>query len=208
MICPVCHHTNIKEGAEECPKCNTPLTGDNLILALQKSNRDQRNQKIAMTFAVAFVVVVSAAYIFMVATADNSPDAGVGEVVVPGDSLRNLGYTLEENANHIQELSTELESLKAELSSLETETEVVDDGESDDSSSMTEEDVDEPQAVIEETPKEIISNGKTHVVSEGETLWGIAQSRLGDGFKSEEIASLNNLNDPNLIVVGETLRLR
>ena len=205
MICPVCHHTNIKEGSEECPKCNTPLTGDNLVLALQKSNRDQRNQKIAMTFALVFVAILSAAYLFMITTDDGLSSAGEGEIFVPGASLRNLGYTLDEKTNHIEELQTQIENMQATISSMEEEEETPE-VEEEQSSTVTEEEA--PQASIEQPKPVNTSSGGTHVVSEGETLWSIAQSRLGDGFKSQDLASLNNLNDPDLIVVGETLRLQ
>lgn len=47
----------------------------------------------------------------------------------------------------------------------------------------------------------------THTVKKGETLWAICQKELGDGSKYKEIATLNNLSNPNLIKVGQVIKL-
>jgi LysM repeat protein len=46
-----------------------------------------------------------------------------------------------------------------------------------------------------------------HVVVAGDTLSGIAVKYYRDANKWREIADLNRITDPNLIVVGQTLRL-
>ncbi|MFF5993470.1 LysM peptidoglycan-binding domain-containing protein [Lysinibacillus sp. KU-BSD001] len=48
---------------------------------------------------------------------------------------------------------------------------------------------------------------KTHTVKEGETLWAIAKRHLGDGSKYTELAKLNNLSNPNLLKVGQVIKL-
>lgn len=47
---------------------------------------------------------------------------------------------------------------------------------------------------------------RTHTVSPGDTLWGIAQAYLGDGARYPEIFALSNFSsgNPNLIYPGET----
>lgn len=54
-----------------------------------------------------------------------------------------------------------------------------------------------------------VSSGGTHTVVSGDTLWGIAAQYLGDGSRYMEIYNLNTdkISDPNLIYVGQVLRL-
>lgn len=49
---------------------------------------------------------------------------------------------------------------------------------------------------------------KTYIVKKGDTLWSIAKREFGDGQKYKDIAKLNNLANPNLIKIGQQLRLR
>jgi hypothetical protein len=48
---------------------------------------------------------------------------------------------------------------------------------------------------------------KTYTVKAGDSLWKICQLQLGDGNKYKEIARLNNISNPNLIRVGQVIRL-
>ncbi|KYG90388.1 peptidoglycan-binding protein [[Bacillus] sp. KCTC 13219] len=48
---------------------------------------------------------------------------------------------------------------------------------------------------------------KTYTVKSGDTLWAIAKKQLGDGSKYAELAKLNNLSNPNLIKVGQVIKL-
>lgn len=47
-----------------------------------------------------------------------------------------------------------------------------------------------------------------YTVKEGDTLWNICKQQLGDGQKYKEVAKLNNLENPDLIKVGQVLRLK
>jgi hypothetical protein len=47
----------------------------------------------------------------------------------------------------------------------------------------------------------------TYTVAKGDTLWSIAASRLGDGNRWRDIATLNQLSDPDDISVGQKLKL-
>ena len=47
-----------------------------------------------------------------------------------------------------------------------------------------------------------------YTVKEGDTLWNICKQQLGDGQKYKEIAKLNNIENPDLIQVGQVLRLK
>ncbi|WP_431030131.1 LysM peptidoglycan-binding domain-containing protein [Lysinibacillus sp. LZ02] len=48
---------------------------------------------------------------------------------------------------------------------------------------------------------------KMHTVKKGDTLWAIAKRYLGDGSKYPQLAKLNNMANPNVIKVGQVIRL-
>lgn len=62
-------------------------------------------------------------------------------------------------------------------------------------------------ATVEQNRASNKSTASTHTVKSGETLWAICQKELGNGSKYKEIATLNNLSNPNLIKVGQVIRL-
>ena len=47
----------------------------------------------------------------------------------------------------------------------------------------------------------------SYTVKKGDCLWDIAQSKLGAGNRYNEIATLNNISNPNKISVGQVLLL-
>jgi nucleoid-associated protein YgaU len=48
---------------------------------------------------------------------------------------------------------------------------------------------------------------QSHTVVSGDTLWAIAKRYLGDGARYGELAKLNGIANPNLIRVGQVIRL-
>ncbi|MDE6492348.1 MAG: LysM peptidoglycan-binding domain-containing protein [Lactobacillus sp.] len=48
---------------------------------------------------------------------------------------------------------------------------------------------------------------KTYTVQKGDTLWNIAKKYLGDGSKYKQLATLNNISNPNFLSVGQVLKL-
>ncbi len=48
---------------------------------------------------------------------------------------------------------------------------------------------------------------RTYTVKSGDSLWKIAKLQLGNGNRYQEIAELNNINNPNLIYTGQILKL-
>lgn len=46
-----------------------------------------------------------------------------------------------------------------------------------------------------------------YTVKQGDTLWGICKRFLGDGSKYPQIAKLNDIKNPNLIKVGQVIKL-
>lgn len=76
------------------------------------------------------------------------------------------------------------------------------------SSSTASKTTDNKKIVVEQqrttTGKE---TAKTHTVKSGDTLWAIAKKHLGDGSKYTQLAKLNNISNPNLIKVGQVIKL-
>ncbi len=52
-----------------------------------------------------------------------------------------------------------------------------------------------------------IQHRLTYTVKQGDTLWGICKRFLGDGSKYSLIADLNGIKTPNLIKVGQVIKL-
>lgn len=48
---------------------------------------------------------------------------------------------------------------------------------------------------------------KTYTVKKGDTLWGIAEAHLGSGTKYQYLADINDIPNPNLIYVGQVIKL-
>lgn len=48
---------------------------------------------------------------------------------------------------------------------------------------------------------------KIYIVNEGETLFSIAKKIYGNGFKYVDLAKDNNIQDPDIIVVGQKLTI-
>ncbi|HEX2927697.1 MAG TPA: LysM domain-containing protein [Ruminiclostridium sp.] len=48
---------------------------------------------------------------------------------------------------------------------------------------------------------------KSYTVKKGDTLWAICKKFLGDGSKYPQIAKLNGIKNPNLIRIGQVIKL-
>lgn len=62
--------------------------------------------------------------------------------------------------------------------------------------------VDTPEARADNAP-----TPKTHTVVSGDTLWHISKMYLGDGSRYPEIATLNNISNPDLIYPGQVFQI-
>lgn len=52
------------------------------------------------------------------------------------------------------------------------------------------------------------SDGNSVTAQWGDTMWGIAATYLGSGLKYQELADINGISNPNLIYVGQVIKLR
>lgn len=64
-----------------------------------------------------------------------------------------------------------------------------------------------PVVVPAGTARKAKASSKTYVVKKGDTLPKIAQKALGNKNRWHEIATLNGINDPKRVTVGDRLRL-
>ena len=63
-------------------------------------------------------------------------------------------------------------------------------------------------ATVDKSRIKTDNNGREYiVVIKGDTLWDIAVAKFGDGTKYPTLAKINNLRDPDYIVVGQTIYL-
>lgn len=58
-----------------------------------------------------------------------------------------------------------------------------------------------------ETREDTSNEPKEHTVVSGDSLWYIAKRYLGDGSRYNEIATLNNISNPDKLAVGQVLKL-
>lgn len=63
----------------------------------------------------------------------------------------------------------------------------------------------DPAATEEVNPA--VTEGKTHTVQSGDTLWAIAKKYYGDGSQYPKIVSANDIGNPNLIHPGQVLTI-
>ena len=46
------------------------------------------------------------------------------------------------------------------------------------------------------------------IVEKGNTLWGIADAFLDNGHLYKQLATINNISNPNLIYVGQIIHIK
>ncbi len=178
------------------------------VQELEHKLRLKRNAAQAGIMVAVIVAVLSAGYLYMNHSMAQDPNAEEHEMVVSGDSLRHMGYTIEEQTKEIEDQRAQIEALEAQIeSSME---EVSEDGGLEDDAYLEEseiEDAPEEEVMNNESENNSEPSDQIHIIAAGESLWGIASQHYGDGYRSWDLAAANGLSDPGQIVVGETLTL-
>ncbi|MBL4624120.1 MAG: LysM peptidoglycan-binding domain-containing protein [Flavobacteriales bacterium] len=102
------------------------------------------------------------------------------QLQVEETKLDSSNFVIENLQNTLQERNEEIQSLKEEAHALLATME------------SSQDDVEEGDHTV-------------HIVQEGETLWSISEMYHGHGFKHEEIAGHNEVNNMHHIEVGDTI---
>jgi|TARA_B110000483_G_scaffold242368_1_gene328009 nucleoid-associated protein YgaU len=180
MECPVCHQPNLAEEITRCPNCKSELTGFK-ELAAAESERDKRKKTVKKLIALSVLIVIG----WGVSASMMSKYASTSE----GEKTL-IQQKIESQAQNIIDLKAENEALAMRNDVLEEQflsVEVIE---------------------LSEDGETIEKDYLVHVVKEGESLWSIAEEYHSDGFKHEEIAGHNELNDPHYIKVGDTVIIK
>ena len=178
MECPVCHHKQSEEDALNCPNCHSNLEGFRVLDTIEQ---EQKRWKMLVYILSSFLLLVIAGWAM-------SGQLVEEEVLMDKTSLYEDSLALQRS--EIEWLSSEVQSLKesnAQMAEQITTIEVLEmakDGET------------------------IEKDYHVHIVKQGESLWSIAEKYHDDGFKHEEIAGHNELNDPHFIEVGDTVIIK
>ncbi|MBL4716464.1 MAG: LysM peptidoglycan-binding domain-containing protein [Bacteroidia bacterium] len=190
MKCPICKQADINEDTTTCPDCNSDLEG---LSHIKKIGEVLNNQK-KYLIGVGSVALVAVIFLSFTLIKDN-------EVTPPPISKEEVNKLTAENS----ELSGKLKDLKGEFSTLKTELEELKKKEAEEMSEGE-------QTIVENTSDaEDIPISKSeetiHTVSDGETLYLIAKKYYGNGYQYKKLASENGISDPNIIAIGQTLKI-
>lgn len=179
MECPVCKHKKVEVDALNCPKCQSNLQGFRALESIEK----ERNRWKKIIYFLCFLVVI-----LLLAWSFSNPKSG--DELLESETNSQFLDSLTKQKTMIEDLTSELQKMDSVNFLLSEQIESFDvvaiskDGESEEKSYHV------------------------HIVKKGETLWSIAEEYHSDGFRHEEIAGHNELNDPHYITVGDTVIIK
>ncbi|MBL4654926.1 MAG: LysM peptidoglycan-binding domain-containing protein [Bacteroidia bacterium] len=189
MKCPICKQAEINEDSTTCPDCNSDLEGLSHIKKIGETLNNQKKYLMGIS-AVALIAVIFLSFTLIKDNSVNPPP-------VNNEELNKLKA---ENS----ELSGKLKDLKGDISTVKSELEELKKKEAEEISEveLASENTSEAEVIQSSKPEETI-----HTVSDGETLYLIAKKYYGNGYHYKKLASENDIPDPNLISIGQTLKI-
>ncbi|MBD77781.1 MAG: hypothetical protein CL840_02415 [Crocinitomicaceae bacterium] len=177
MECPVCNDSELGDGASSCPKCQSELSGFNELTAAERE-RAKHKRYIMGLGIVALLLGIS----------------WIASTSMKNDTASMAMSNDEKNSQVIEEQKQLITSLQGQVTELTTQ-----------NMELAEHIQTFEVVEMSEDGESIESDYHIHVVKEGESLWSIAEEYHADGFKHDEIAGHNDLNDPHYIKVGDTV---
>ncbi len=179
MECPVCAHAPLDAGAETCPNCNSDLTTFHLLGKVRRQRNSLRNWRMAL---IAIILIFFMSFAMSIISHDNAKDAHAAAVEENSNlaessssKITDLNKALVLKDSLIADLQLQIEEFKS--STVDIEVFMDDDGDT----------------------------HTVHIVKPGETLWEISEKYHGHGWAHNDIADHNEVIDPHVINVGDTV---
>ncbi len=177
MNCPVCHEPDLDKSTKSCPKCSSDLE----LLTQIKITRKlliRKNNTIALLSILLVIAILSAFYLSIKAKSTLS-----GEKEKVSRSL-----TKEEKVSKNQQYTLDMENQqKAAVSdTIKSFVDATKKSESHDNNEKNQ-------------------NAIEHIVKKNDNLWRLAITYYQDGYKYQKIAHDNNIENPELLKIGQTI---
>ncbi|MBU0765209.1 MAG: LysM peptidoglycan-binding domain-containing protein, partial [Bacteroidetes bacterium] len=186
--CPVCNAPVTDKNARTCPECGSRLEAYGFIEHIQNKIR-----KFSLTIIILCIVLVACIVLLVLTNlfrftgVSTEEDVHQQETSVPEQFDNDKIITLR-NENTF--LKSTVDSLKNEISGLK---EIIS-GYGNKPGSTEENDSGQSQSGI-------------YIVQKGETLFSIAEKVYGSCGKYQRLVNDNHISDPNLIMVGQKLKI-
>ncbi|TAL59926.1 MAG: LysM peptidoglycan-binding domain-containing protein [Bacteroidetes bacterium] len=202
MSCPICSHTELEEGAENCPKCGSDLEIFSHIESVHKVETFQKKSMLVLTGLLGIVMVSwGSVSLFSGSNPELSDEVAATEsanvVVVVEDPL-NLAAA----GKPVEEFVKENEEIKPEVDPLKTKYEV--------KTPAVSAPISKPP-VAKEKGKTVPASNEggviIHKVKRGDSFWKISKRYFGNGKHAKQIAADNNLNVKKSIPLGTKLKI-
>ncbi|MBI2966523.1 MAG: LysM peptidoglycan-binding domain-containing protein [Bacteroidetes bacterium] len=184
MNCPVCNFSALQEGSSTCPQCNSNLDAYSHISKLDTQAGNHR--KAIWILSILLLVLVIASGFAYFETDEDSEHAKPENAQVNSPAL--TGKSPVTGADDVKvKLENQVKELNVKVS--EKDNMIMD-----------------LQAKLREAEANKSASVK-YTISEGESLWIIAENELGDGFAYTRIACENNISNPDVILTGKEIRI-
>lgn len=209
MSCPICNHTELEEGAENCPKCGSDIE---IFTHIENAHKSDIFQKKAMLSLVGVLGIIMVSWgsvsLFSGDNKEASDLVAVAETTeveeVPVEDPLNIS----DAGKPVEEFVAENAEAKSEAASLKTE-------EPAKTSQVAAPDEKDPVEKAPAVKEKVKHAGPTfdadgyiyHKVRKGDSFWKISKRYFGSGKHAKRIAADNNLNPRKNIPLGTKLKI-